>query len=149
MNDQRKAQIPLKYSRSKAAAAGENLRPRFREVSQPRVFSHYVMNLPSTAMDFTPDFVGLYAGQERLFEGPRASKLPLIHCYCFDAKAETEAEEVAVQENVCRRISEKLGCEVRLDHENTMIWDVRDVAPNKRQLCASFRLPPEAAFRQV
>lgn len=92
--------------------------------------------------------MGLYAELEALFEGSRASKLPLIHCYCFDAKAETEAEELAVQQNVCRRLSEKLGDEVRLDHEDTMIWDVRDVAPNKRQLCASFRLPPEVAFRQ-
>ena len=28
----------------------------------------------------------------------------------------------------------------------TEVWDVRDVAPNKRQYCASFRIPRSVAF---
>lgn len=105
------------------------------------------MNLPSTAIDFLPDFVGIYAGHEDLFEkGQGENRLPMIHCYCFGAKAETKDEDIKVQQDVCERISAKLGCAVLLDDADTTIWDVRDVAPKKRQFCASFRLPPEAAF---
>lgn len=142
------ARIPIKMSRTQAIEAAAKKEPTFYTIRQPRVFSHYVMNLPSTAIDFLPDFVGMYAGLESLFEGADAPRLPMIHCYCFGAKAETKEEDIAVQQIVCQSISDKLGHVVRLDDPDTKIWDVRDVAPKKRQFCASFRLPPDVAFKR-
>lgn len=48
---------------------------------------------------------------------------------------------------ICQRITEKLGFEIRPGDEELVIHDVRDVAPKKRMFCASFRLPSEVAFR--
>lgn len=142
------AKVPIKMSRAKAKALQAQSKPTFRQTPQPKIFSHYVMNLPSTAMDFIPNFIGLYAGQKSLFESSKGNSLPMIHCYCFAEKAETEEEDINVQRDVCARLSTKLGSKVSLDDQDTTIWDVRDVAPNKRQMCASFRLPAEAAFRE-
>jgi len=48
---------------------------------------------------------------------------------------------------ICQRITEKLGFEVKPGDEDLVIYEVRDVAPKKRMFCASFRLPREVAFR--
>ncbi len=48
---------------------------------------------------------------------------------------------------ICQRITEKLGYEVKLGDKDLVIYEVRDVAPKKRMFCASFRLPREVAFR--
>jgi len=107
------------------------------------------MNLPSTAPDFLPDFAGLYSGHEELFTPHTETKLPMIHCYCFGPKDEEgDPQGVVARKYVCELISNKLGAEVKLEDPDTNIWDVRDVAPNKRQFCASFRLPAEVVFRK-
>ncbi len=49
---------------------------------------------------------------------------------------------------ICERISQSLGWEVKPGDEDVGIWEVRDVAPKKRMFCASFRLPREVAFRE-
>ncbi len=48
---------------------------------------------------------------------------------------------------ICQRITERLGYEVKPGDEELVIYEVRDVAPKKRMFCASFRLPREVAFR--
>lgn len=108
------------------------------------------MNLPSTAIDFVQDFKGLYAGHTALFEPHTDIKLPLIHCYCFGPKKEEgDNDNMAAKELICEQISEKLGFPVSLESPDTEIFDVRDVAPNKSQFCATFRLPSEVAFREI
>jgi len=109
------------------------------------------MNLPSTAIDFVPDFIGLYAGHEGLFTPNTKVKLPKVHCYCFAPKAEEDDPKgLKPREEICKELSEKLGYTVEMDNEEMEIdiWDVRDVAPKKRQYCASFRVPREVAFRK-
>ena len=69
----------------------------------------------------------------------------MVHVYCFNTKSETNEEEKV---KICQEISTQLGYEVRPDDEELEIWDVRDVAPQKRMFCASFRLPAEVAFRE-
>lgn len=135
-------------SRHELKESGIVPRDAFRTVKQPRTFSHYVMNLPSTAIDFLPSFIGLYAGHENVYQGSESWALPMIHCYCFAGKSEgTEDSEVMIQKEICSRLSEKLGHVMNYDDKDIKIHEVRAVAPNKRQYCASFRLPAEVAFR--
>ncbi len=114
---------------------------------EPKIFSHYVLNLPATATTFLPSFIGLYAGHEDLFSPHTSTPLPMIHVYCFSTKSDgNKAEEM----KICREISGQLGYEIaKAGDEEMEIWDVRDVAPEKRIFCASFRLPAEVAFREL
>ncbi|KAI1203000.1 Met-10+ like-protein-domain-containing protein [Nemania serpens] len=112
----------------------------------PPTISHFVMNLPASAITFLPHYRGLYAGHEQLFEPHTTTKLPMIHVHCFAAKAEGEAPLL----DVCERIMAELGTPIKLgDPEvpgEAAVLEVRTVAPNKRMFCASFRIPAEVAF---
>lgn len=138
-----------KFSRSKPQ---ENVQPApLKTLVQPRFFSHYVMNLPASAITFLPSFIGLYADipglppaqVKKLLAG---QKLPMIHVHCFSTKSEDNVLEI---KGICEEISRQLGCEITPDMEDVNVHDVRDVAPKKRMFCASFRLPEEVAFRKV
>lgn len=119
------------------------------------------MNLPSTAPLFLPAFRGLYLGHEDLFEPHTERKLPMVHCYAFGPKHDLVADPEAwgPRREVCEEVSRLLGAKVSVDGDGeadteggkegkteTEVWDVRDVAPNKRQYCASFRIPRSVAF---
>lgn len=111
---------------------------------QPKTFDHYVMNLPATAITFLDAFIGLYRGHETLFFPHTSTKLPMIHVHCFSTKSDDNVEE---KMKICTEISERIEFEIKPDAPEVEIWDVRDVAPQKRMFCASFRLPGEVAFR--
>ena len=117
-------------------------------LTRPRTFAHYVLNLPASAITFLPSLIGLYAEYEDLFAPCKGTKLPLIHVYCFNIKTDDNRE---AEQNLCKEISEKLGKEMRpgdIESEGGVsLWDVRDVAPQKRMFCASFRLPASVAFK--
>lgn len=124
----------------------------FRGVEQevlvrPKTFAHYVLNLPASAINFLPSFIGLYKGQEHLFAPETKTKLPLVHVYCFNAK---DDDTKAVEGRIGKEISDRLAFEMRPGDGETegqvSIWDVRDVAPSKRMFCATFRLPAKVAF---
>ena len=112
----------------------------------PATISHYVLNLPASAITFLPCFRGLYAGKEELFTPYTKTELPLVHVHCFSAKA---ADDTPLTD-ICQRLYEEIGERFRLGDATTAgevsIYDVRDVAPGKRMFCASFRLPPKVAF---
>ncbi|KAI9798946.1 MAG: tRNA(m(1)G37)methyltransferase [Piccolia ochrophora] len=110
----------------------------------PRTFHHYVMNLPDSAITFLKAFIGLYKGQEKLFEPHTKTTLPMIHVHCFS----TEGDDAADERAICRRISERIGYTIEPTMPETVIWDVRSVSPKKKMFCASFRLPPEVAFQR-
>lgn len=117
---------------------------------RPRMFSHYVMNLPASASSFLPSFIGLFIGLEYLFTNPYPHpsvdlEMPMIHLYCFSTKSDDNvAEGIKIREEITRQL-EITG---HFGDENVDIHPVRDVAPNKRMFCASFRLPAEVAFRR-
>ncbi|KAL8643163.1 MAG: hypothetical protein Q9228_000225 [Teloschistes exilis] len=114
---------------------------------EPKTFSHYILNLPASATTFLPSFIGLYAGHEHLFEPHTETQLPMVHVYCFSTKSDDNKAE---EEKIRSEVSEQLGCRMGgVGREEMEIWDVRDVAPQKRMFCASFRLPAEVAFRKV
>jgi tRNA (guanine37-N1)-methyltransferase len=128
---------------------------------QPQVFvrpptvDHFVMNLPATAIEFLDAFVGVYRGQESLFQPSTDRKLPMIHVYCFSGHSEDERID---HFDICERISDRLGFLLTPDDTvngsgNTKIeldiHNVRLVSPQKQMFCASFRLPEEVAFMKA
>ncbi|KAH7086882.1 Met-10+ like-protein-domain-containing protein [Paraphoma chrysanthemicola] len=125
-----------------------------RTLNQPRIFSHYVMNLPASAITFLPSFIGLYSNVpgmpadeiKKLLAPHTEQKLPMIHVHCFSTKSD---DNVAETKEICEEISRQLQCTITPETPDLYIHDVRDVAPKKRMFCASFRLPEEVAFRQI
>ena len=115
-------------------------------IEQPQTFSHYIMNLPASALSFLPSFIGLYPQEARhLFIPNGSARLPMIHVYCFQPKFKTEdASKVEIYEEISRLLKTKVAPE----DPDVDIFDVRDVAPNKRMYCASFRLPEAVAFAE-
>ena len=130
-----------KFSRSKPTPAPEPVR-----VPLPPTISHFVMNLPGSATTVLHHFRGVYAGREKLFTPHTETMLPLVHVHCFAVKGSDEDAHA----DVLGRIEEETGVRLRvgenIDSGEVDIYDVRDVAPNKRMFCASFRVPPEVAF---
>ena len=137
---------PSRLAKSKSATT----RPPPIILTAPKTFAHYVLNLPASAITFLPAFIGLYAGHAQLFAPHTDTKLPMIHVHCFSTKSDDNREE---ERKICREISEQLGYEMSPGDEEREgevgVWDVRDVAPQKRMFCASFRLPGEVAFRET
>ncbi|KAH7326511.1 Met-10+ like-protein-domain-containing protein [Stachybotrys elegans] len=125
-------------------------RPPPVRVPLPPTISHFVMNLPASAIEFLHNFRGLYHGHETLFAPHTDVRLPMVHVHCFAAKGDKSGEDTAPLDGIRERIYKEIG--VRLtpgdaekDNE-VLIYEVRDVAPNKRMFCATFRVPPEVAF---
>ena len=121
-----------------------------QKMARPKTFSHFVMNLPATAIDFLPSFTGIYAGHDSLFVPRSSTELPLIHVHCFASISEGKDHAI---EDIARRISESLGYKIKVgSYENSgeaSVHDARDVAPTTRMFCATFRLPPAVAFAKV
>lgn len=134
-------QKPKKGSRSKPQA-----NPPPLEIPVPPTISHFVMNLPASAITFLPSYKGLYAGEEALFTPHTSTKLPLVHVHCFAVKSDDDTPKL----DICERITEQLGIEMRLGDaekdKEVFVHHVRNVAPAKSMFCATFRIPPEVAF---
>ena len=135
----RNANEEEKKAREEAAKKSE------RTLVEPSAFSHYVMNLPASAIEFLDAFKGVYHGRELEFVPHTPQKLPFIHLYLFQAKHPTDEQE---HQEICERISKHIGAEVRTDDRQLEmeIRYVRLVAPKKKMFCASFRLPTSVAF---
>lgn len=95
---------------------------------------HILMNLPASAHEFLDVFRGLYKSRKATMA---TSSLPTIHCYCFSSAEDLKADAVQMCEAVMQG---KIGEDLVDVHE------VRDVAPKKRMMCVSFRLPAVIAF---
>lgn len=142
--------IPSKTRRSRTNPASTPI-PAPKIITIPQTISHFVMNLPATAISFLPSFSGLYAGSEALFAPNTETKLPMVHVHCFSTKSDDNVKESL---EIAERVSKELGVEMRVGKEEEMgeenvvfVREVRDVAPKKRMFCASFRVPREVAFR--
>ena len=140
MDTDHEAIIPARASRTAPAPP----QSAATVLKQPKTFSHYVMNLPASALTFLPTFIGLWQGQKSRFTPFGHAKLPMIHVYCFSTKSDDNKAEKL---KICNEISKQLDHVIKPGDDEVTIWDVRDVAPQKRMFCASFRLPEEVAFR--
>lgn len=143
------------YPKTKSSRSDPAKRPDpVKTLVQPRTFSHYVMNLPASAITFLPHFIGLYANVpgmpadeiKKLFAPHTEHKLPMVHVHCFSTKSD---DNVAKTAEICEEISRQLNFKITPETPDVTIWDVRDVAPKKRMFCASFRLPEEVVFKKV
>eukprot|EP00966_Prymnesium_polylepis_P226448 5238292-Prymnesium_polylepis.1 len=93
-------------------------------------FSHVLMNLPASALEFLDTFVGA-------FDRARwTAPLPRVHCYCF-SKAEDPAADVI------ERAERIMGCTI----PGATASVVRDVAPQKLMMCLTFVVPESVAWR--
>jgi tRNA (guanine37-N1)-methyltransferase len=108
----------------------------------PSVFHHAVMNLPATATEFLDVFRGLFADRR---DSLTPEDLPQIHCYCFSKEEAGEAgvghDYAADAIHLC-----EVGLGGPIDPAHCAVHEVRDVAPRKRMMCVSFRLPAAIAF---
>ncbi|KAI5997975.1 S-adenosyl-L-methionine-dependent methyltransferase [Pisolithus albus] len=106
-----------------------------------KVVTHFVMNLPDSALDFLDAFRGVMVARDR--NGRELDGLydamPMIHCYCFTR----ELEPVKAEADIRLRVEAKIGHKVEEDMDLHL---VRSVAPNKDMYCVSFRLPRAVAF---
>ena len=141
----------IKTSRTRSKEENEALMKAAEDAAQvlqePAVFSHYVMNLPASAMEFLAPFRGVYFNRESEFQPHTNQRLPMIHLYLFHAKLATEEEEWT---EICKNISKHIGAEVRMDDPELEmeIHYVRLVAPKKKMFCARFRIPKIVAFAE-
>jgi tRNA (guanine37-N1)-methyltransferase len=142
-----KTRISRTASEAEKRAAEEATHNNTKILKEPPTFSHYVMNLPASAIEFLDAFRGVYRGREAEFRPHTSRPLPLIHLYLFQAKLATEEEEHG---EICSRISGHIGAPIELDDPDLHmdIRYVRLVAPKKKMFCASFRLPASVAFAQ-
>lgn len=102
-------------------------------------YSHVIMNLPASAVEFLNAFRGLFNFVPEEFRS--CLELPLVHCYCF-AKGGSEAEQ---EEAALLQVSTHLGVS-ELVRDSHLVEMVRSVAPKKNMLRVSFTLPSEVAF---
>ncbi|KAG7706802.1 hypothetical protein KL949_003508 [Ogataea haglerorum] len=122
------------------------------KVEIPGFFSHYVMNLPESAIKFVDAFVGLFSNAfpeltRREVKSLPGYKLPVIHVHHFEKFAPTENPEPTEQElqhRIHRKLVDLLKFEIPF--ENLSFHYVRLVAPTKPMFCVSFTLPEEVAF---
>ncbi|TFK41832.1 S-adenosyl-L-methionine-dependent methyltransferase [Crucibulum laeve] len=104
-----------------------------------KAISHFVMNLPDSAITFLDAFRGILVD-----DGDRNlcgiyNTMPMIHCHCFTRELEPDKAEIDIR----TRVEEKLGHAI---NEDVLLHLVRSVAPNKEMYCISFRLPREVAL---
>lgn len=95
-------------------------------------FAHCVMNLPASAVEFLDAFRGAFDAD--------FGALPLVHCYMFvrpDA-ADGLPQAESLRRQAQQMVEHHLGGPLDGPFE---AHDVRDVAPNKHMMCATFRVP--------
>jgi len=101
---------------------------------------HVVMNLPAAAITFLDVFQGLLVDQPGLHAADlsRLTCLPKIHVYTFSTAEDFRAD-------VLCRVEANLGASLPANHL-TEIAFVRNVAPQKNMIRASFSVPVSLLF---
>jgi len=110
-------------------------------VPQPKLrrqISHFVMNLPDSAIEFLDAFRGILAEPE--LRGAYGGKMPMVHCHCFTREVD---DQTRAETNIKQRVEERLGHALT---DGATFHLVRSVAPGKDMYCISFRLPQGVAF---
>lgn len=122
---------PQRTPREKRA----KVKPGPLTINVPKVFSHFVMNLPASAVEFLDAFVGSYRGL------PTDIPMPMIHVYSFHKGLEETAKT-----EITARIRKHLRYEI--PERDIDLYNARDVGPRKFYCCASFMLPRDVAWSE-
>lgn len=118
---------------------------QFKKIKIPNEISHFVMNLPDSAIEFLHNFNGIYSEVENT---NAITKMPWVHVHCFEKYGNDEELTMdEIHKRVYHRIIEnmKTTSEI-LPFETLQFHLVRKVSPTKPMFCVSFRLPKEIAF---
>lgn len=113
----------------------------------PKFISHFVMNLPDSALEFLNEYNGIYSNYPEIKQ-LQGFKLPYVHVYCFEKFSPDEPEPS--DEELHLRVFEKIK---RIMNYNDFEFNkfsfhtVRKVAPTKPMFRVSFQIPEEVAFR--
>ena len=86
----------------KLAAEGQsipNVTPANTKTSRNRI-THFVMNLPDSAIQFLDAFRGILIDDQRNLRETYHGQMPMIHCHCFTRELELEAADKDIQK-VC------------------------------------------------
>ncbi|XBW35636.1 hypothetical protein QEN19_001210 [Hanseniaspora menglaensis] len=109
----------------------------------PRLPSHFVMNLPDSAIEFLHNFKGIYNSLSE----PQITKLPFVHVHCFEKYGQNEEiTETEIQYRVYQRILKQFDLLENnriINFADFKFHEVRRVAPCKPMFCVSFQLPKE------
>ncbi|KAG1787824.1 Met-10+ like-protein-domain-containing protein [Suillus plorans] len=138
MQEKERRKLQLAESRPIAALGLVDL-PTVENQSPRHTISHFVMNLPDSAIDFLDAFRGILSESE--WDFGNYANMPMIHCHCFTRELHPDRAEADIIQRVESKLGHKLETEVTLHM-------VRSVAPNKDMYCISFRLPRDVAFAQ-
>lgn len=107
----------------------------------PKLPSHYVMNLPATAIDFLHNFKSMYND----LEVAEIDILPVVHVHCFEKYGiEEDLTDKDIQYRVYKRILHQFDLaedNKSLTFESMKFHEVRRVAPCKPMYCVSIQLP--------
>jgi tRNA (guanine37-N1)-methyltransferase len=134
-------QQKLRRERAKNRSPSPSPAPLTQQ-SRQRI-SHFVMNLPDSAITFLDAFRGVLSpaigllgrnGMNHVYPS-----MPMIHCYCFTREIEPDKAEFDIR----MRVEKILG---HILDDDASLHLVRSVAPNKNMYCISFRLPRTVAF---
>jgi len=107
---------------------------------EPKVhFGHVYMNLPVDAVEFLDVFTGLFKQASK--EIWNQDNLPMIYVNGFDAGKTPEE----VDQNFRNRISKAFGQTLKPDFPLD-IHSIKDITPDKKMYCVTFKLPQEIAF---
>lgn len=152
---EQKRRLQLPKSSPASAIASVDQSTGIKHLSPRQAISHFVMNLPDSAIDFLDCFRGIFSGSagERDLSGIYTN-MPMVHCHCFTRELQPDMAEADIRQVIfvtrckgrtdcdCQRVESKLGHKL----EEVTLHMVRSVAPNKDMYCISFRLPRDVAF---
>ncbi|QHS73707.1 tRNA (guanine) methyltransferase [Saccharomyces paradoxus] len=139
-----KITIPLplkKRHRSQQHQEQQPPQPRTKEVIIPSHISHYVMNLPDSAISFLGNFRGIFATHTHT--ATDTIKMPWVHVHCFEKYP--PGEDVTEHE-LHARVHARIIAALKVTADDlplsaVSLHLVRKVAPTKPMYCASFQLP--------